>query len=1719
MSYVNIVLSDRGWILERLANEISKRLPYCRFGLTVDANADIQYYVTYSTWKKRVSQVEVGYFAHLEVDENTKQKFFDVADAVDHAVCHSGLYEKILREHGVDDVTTISPGVDLDELHPVTKIGVVGRTYHTGRKGETLVRQVMDIPGIEWFFTGEGWPGPARNIPEGKMADFYNEMDYVLVPALYEGGPMSVVEALACGCEVIAPPIGWVSEFPHIEYRTGDVADLRRVLEGIVKRKTDLREAVLERTWDAWAEGHDRLFRELVARHGLSPLEDVATADSSVGRVALVLHGDEGKALGGPSVRVPRTVQHLRRIGYDADLVNFPDPSIADAKVVHGFNVWSPVSGRQLVRTAVENDTPLVLSSIFLDLSEREFWQNRLLALFASERDPDLVDVELPRVRARFLRDQQRGLLSTEGMPGHHQRVREMVGQADHVILLSEFEKRALAGIGAQPKASTIIHNPVDGDRFGNADPDLFAETFGVKDYILCVARIEPRKNQLMILHALRDLNLPIVLIGHGTNEEYNALLERYAGDNVHLVGRISPDDPLLASAIAGCRVFVLPSWSEGAPLAALEAGAAGATMVLSDRSSEPEYFGDFARYCDPADPASIRSAILEAYDNPLDAAGRAALQSHVEQNFSWESYARKTADVYETVVATRSPRPQPSPVAGAPKRRSARQKIALDITTSCNHKGRWTGISRSEMSLAWSLKQDRSVDVRFIAWHNVLRRFIEIPEGVLNPDYLSVYFEQAAQKDSRPIELAREDHLIVCGSAWMQNRVYAEQLVELVNARELQLSVVIHDIIPAKFPFWFEEKYAPVFEQNLALLLARANKIFAVSENTAKDVVQFSSQRQLPIPTPRIYYQGGDIGSGQGDTEDEPIAQIVQQFEQKKFVLSVGAIHSRKNHRLLYDVWVSLAEQHGRRCPHLVIVGGVAWNGTDVARAFREDKRLQGLIHIVEGIDDATLSWLYDKCLFTVYPSLYEGWGLPVAESLSHGKICVASSTSSVPEISPALTDLVDPQDFKAWRSRIDMYVISTAARAAREAEIRQAYEPRTWKQATATLLSDLRNAPSDRAAGAIYTPGTALNLTGAAAALVKHAGWHVTESWGVWSSERIASLRLRLSEPAREDLVLTVHARALAQEGKPLYCDVHVNGVGIGRLSFHNSSADYFSLVIPKKVAGSTSELDIAFSTSALVSPKAIRSDSTDGRLLGVGLSSVSIANMADLPLAGRAVALPASQLPSCRVDQQVWLVDHPHASSFFASTIIRDGQWGVRPSSGPLQVVLNVQEHFGRDLILSFSYRASATPEHPLRALITDGSGNLMGQIEASDDSLRVGEIKLPWAIRKASSPVILSFSYQRTRSPAALGIGHLEDEFGLGLFGLALESGVAPVLSVIEGEDAAVLSPNVPVMFDAELDNRRFVDPSTWHEQENAGFWSVGRRGRIMMGLDKRPDRDFLVEIQGSPFVAFEDGNTLEVFINGVAQDVTIVPDKDEYRIYVEVIATSLVDAWRDVPALDIEIVTALADTPFRHENMSDDRVLGFFIRGFGLHDIESWKTPVAFDQRIDLGARPHLELSSGAQYLRASTWHQQEVDGFWSRGRTGQIVLGLEHSPDGDFVLEIMGSPFVPFDEGNEIEISVNGAVQTATVTSVDFQHRISVRVSLASLENDRDDQPVLLIDIVTALHGKPSVRDGWGDDRDLGFFVRSFVLLTDKIGSDAGVLRSPWSGGALPNDD
>lgn len=1215
-SVVHIVISDRGWILEKLAEEIKSRLPYVTYDVVPDADALIQYYMTYGTYRGRISPHEISLFTHLEEQPAAAQKFFETAAAMDVCVAMSLATEDLLVGKA-SRTTTISPGVDLDRFSPKLRIGVVGRTYHTGRKGEDLVAAVQDLPDIEWVFTGEGWPAPAQPVPEDELPAFYRSLDYVLVPARIEGGPMCVLEALACGVEVIAPPVGWVPQFPHLEFRTGDAQDLRRVLTEVIEKRRTLRRSVESYTWDDWAAKHHALFVSMVGEEALG--QEVSPVVAPDMRAVVAVHGVEMSAsAGGPSIRAPMTARALEKVGVDAAFGHAAACDLEEPDVVHILNVWDPDDCELAIQRAKKAAKPVVLSPIFLDLSEHDIYSRLIPEIFKHGVDERIVLPAYAAVRAQLKARRAEAMPSYEIKAGYLRQVQGLIAQADHVIMLSEDERTKLRRIGAEPDpaASSIVHNPVVATNFRNASPEIFEKEYGLKDYVLVVGRLESRKNQLTLAFALRSSPYPLVFIGHNTDASYLKLLKAVAGPNAHFIGRLEPNSEILASAFAGARVFCLPSWSEGAPLAALEAGAAGCRMILSDRSSEREYFGDHAWYCDPADPVGMRDLVVRAYKEERSEADRAVLKEYVRASFGWDRYTRGTRAAYEAAIRAHAA----SAAVKAPGDAQS-GRILIDLTTLAHRDGPPSGIARAEDRLAVELHNLYPDQVRFFVWNSNYQCFLPVSRDVLDSGNIKQFRGVHSSIDMRQpsshvafdqMDFLPGDTIVVFGGAWIRNQNYLRDLHYVKMACDVRLVSTVYDVIQYKFMNWFPDGVGGEFARNCKILLGFSDRVLTCSQKSKDDIIEFAAAQKVALPPVDVFRLGDDAESIDPDAmlQLDLIATILGS---RAFVLYVSAIDVRKNHRLLLDVWERLVQKHGGKLPKLILVGSKGWGGDVVINTLNASETLKQNVHILHGINDVTLQWLYSNCLFTVYPSLYEGWGLPVAESLSLGKFCIASNAGSLPEIAPSITDLIDPQDFMGWCERIERYVFRPSLLQAREEQART-YRRHSWTETAKFIAGQLKrvHATEELPELPVASKVSFATVAGAVAGTslrdrITVGGWGRQEPKGSWTIGTSAALCFRLDVDGPTGLALL--ASAIMPKGcGPQLVDVMLNGVVVAVWRV-DERVRWFVATLQPELFESTGKTVVRFNIRDPRVPAQYDSATTDRRPLGLFVQSLMI------------------------------------------------------------------------------------------------------------------------------------------------------------------------------------------------------------------------------------------------------------------------------------------------------------------------------------------------------------------------------------------------------------------------------------------------------------------------------------------------------------------------------
>ncbi|MGR9036844.1 MAG: glycosyltransferase [Gammaproteobacteria bacterium] len=184
---------------------------------------------------------------------------------------------------------------------------------------------------------------------------------------------------------------------------------------------------------------------------------------------------------------------------------------------------------------------------------------------------------------------------------------------------------------------------------------------------------------------------------------------------------------------------------------------------------------------------------------------------------------------------------------------------------------------------------------------------------------------------------------------------------------------------------------------------------------------------------------------------EEEDIASDIRELADGEFVLYMMSHHlPRKNLDSLLQAWLRLSREVAPgEFPALVIAGGVSVAKLD--RTITES--LGPLLRLVKRPSDSELSFLYRSALFTVFPSIYEGWGLPIGESLWHGRFCVTSNTSSMPEVGGRFCDYFDPHNVGNMVEVLRRPILDRAYLREREAAIDRSALV-TWSRSARMLL-----------------------------------------------------------------------------------------------------------------------------------------------------------------------------------------------------------------------------------------------------------------------------------------------------------------------------------------------------------------------------------------------------------------------------------------------------------------------------------------------------------------------------------------------------------------------------------------------------------------------------------------------------------------------------------------
>lgn len=294
-----------------------------------------------------------------------------------------------------------------------------------------------------------------------------------------------------------------------------------------------------------------------------------------------------------------------------------------------------------------------------------------------------------------------------------------------------------------------------------------------------------------------------------------------------------------------------------------------------------------------------------------------------------------------------------------------------------------------------------------------------------------------------------RGDVLVSLGASWTHHR-YGQSVRALRQRYGMRFALLIHDILPISHPQYVHQAHIPNFRRWLDDMSLGWDVVLTPSRASADFLTDFLiSEGATPPPTFPIPFGFGL----------SPMAEtFVSPLETDPYVLFVSTIEIRKNHILALRVWQQLVARHGpERIPKLIFAGKMGWGVDELRRALAACDNLNGKVRIVSSLSDAEIARAYKDCLFTIFPSFCEGWGLPVSESIKLGKFCVASNATSIPEIAGDAIDYFDPHDEQDAFSTIERVILQPDYLKRREDFLRQEMRIPTWDDTAAAIVSIL--------------------------------------------------------------------------------------------------------------------------------------------------------------------------------------------------------------------------------------------------------------------------------------------------------------------------------------------------------------------------------------------------------------------------------------------------------------------------------------------------------------------------------------------------------------------------------------------------------------------------------------------------------------------------------------
>jgi len=397
-------------------------------------------------------------------------------------------------------------------------------------------------------------------------------------------------------------------------------------------------------------------------------------------------------------------------------------------------------------------------------------------------------------------------------------------------------------------------------------------------------------------------------------------------------------------------------------------------------------------------------------------------------------------------------------------------KKSIFDVTDLLSHYGHSripSGIQRVVGEVAYAALKEYPSETAICCYCSLYNCFVGLPT-----DLFMGLFELSNREDLCPkkdweekldvinsyicyafaTKIDQRSCVISLGSNWSVPG-YFDAVKFAKNKYKASYVSLLHDIIPILRPDYCDDNLVKDFVLWIKDIRSHSDIILANSTSTRNDFRDYMISTTGEMPT-----NLGDVlridARNNNFLSDEDVYYRNKNLAGGEYILFVSSIEPRKGHLVAIEAWEILYKKYGDTLPKLLCVGNSGWKSKKFFEKLKSNPILEKKVVIAKGVTDTQLKAAYENCLFTIYPSFYEGWGLPITESLAFGKVPISADNSSLPEATGTFGLVFKTGDGNDLAAKIDFLLSHEAERLRFEQDIKRNFRPTSWRAVARQVL-----------------------------------------------------------------------------------------------------------------------------------------------------------------------------------------------------------------------------------------------------------------------------------------------------------------------------------------------------------------------------------------------------------------------------------------------------------------------------------------------------------------------------------------------------------------------------------------------------------------------------------------------------------------------------------------